>query len=104
MSRRTKKVGTSGRFGPRYGVKLRRRIGALENRQKKKHVCPECQYTAVKRISTGIWACRHCGYKFTGGAYLPTTAVGESKLESIQDIAEDSSLNKKPEPKTQKKK
>ena len=104
MSRRTKKVGTSGRYGPRYGVKLRRRISALEQRQKKKHVCPECHYTAVKRVSTGIWTCKHCGYKFAGGAYLPTTAVGESRFETIQNISDDSDLNKKSEAKTAEKK
>jgi large subunit ribosomal protein L37Ae len=96
MTRRTKKVGTSGRLGPRYGVKIRRRLGSLEARQKKKHVCPECKYTAVKRRSTGIWNCRHCGYTFAGGAYLPNTAVGTSRLESLQNIS--------PEPKKTKEK
>jgi large subunit ribosomal protein L37Ae len=95
MTRRTKKVGSSGRFGPRYGVKLRRRISTLESRQKKKHICPDCNYTAVKRVSTGIWECKHCGYTFTGGAYLPKTAVGESRLESLQDISEESEKTKK---------
>jgi large subunit ribosomal protein L37Ae len=84
MTRRTKKVGVSGKFGARYGVKIRRRVNALEIRQKKDHACPRCQYNAVKRVSTGIWSCRHCNYTFTGGAYLPTTASGESRLESIK--------------------
>jgi large subunit ribosomal protein L37Ae len=84
MVRRTKKVGISGRYGPRYGVKIRRRVSKLEIRQKQNHTCPECQYQAVKRISTGIWKCHHCGHKFAGGAYLPTTAVGESRRESIR--------------------
>jgi large subunit ribosomal protein L37Ae len=96
MTRRTKKVGSSGRFGPRYGVKLRRRISVLESKQNKKHTCPDCKYPSVKRVSTGIWACNHCGYTFTGGAYLPSTAVGESKLESLRNLSEDSSeLSKK---------
>ena len=84
MTRRTKKVGTAGRYGSRYGVKIRRRISSLEKRQKKRHICPECRYPAVKRVSTGIWTCNHCGYTFTGGAYLPTTAVGESRLEALE--------------------
>jgi large subunit ribosomal protein L37Ae len=88
MSRRTKKVGTSGRLGPRYGVKIRRRISNLEKRQKQKHICPSCKYPAVKRVSTGIWSCKHCGHTFAGGAYLPTTAVGESKLESLENVPE----------------
>ena len=103
MTRRTKKVGSSGRYGPRYGVKLRRRISSLETRQKKKHICPNCQYSAVKRVSTGIWACKHCGYTFTGGAYLPTTAVGESKLEYIENLSEEKqSISKKSEAKPEK--
>jgi large subunit ribosomal protein L37Ae len=84
MVRRTKKVGISGRYGPRYGVKIRRRVSKLEMRQKQNHTCPECQYQAVRRISTGIWKCHHCSHTFAGGAYLPTTAVGESRREAIR--------------------
>jgi large subunit ribosomal protein L37Ae len=105
MSRRTKKVGTSGRYGSRYGVKIRRRISGLEVRQRKKHVCPDCRYTAVKRVSTGIWACRHCGYTFTGGAYQPTTAVGESRMVSLHTISsEETKTNKKPDVESKEKK
>ena len=86
MVRRTKKVGASGRFGPRYGVKIRRRVSTLEAKQRKKHNCPKCQYKSVKRVSTGIWNCRHCGHTFTGGAYLPATAVGQSRREVIRMV------------------
>ena len=93
MVRRTKKVGISGKFGPRYGVKLRRRISSIESRQKKKHQCPECHYKAVKRISTGIWQCKHCNFTFSGGAYLPATAVGESRKEALRIVhAEEKSI------------
>jgi len=84
MTRRTKKVGVAGRFGPRYGVKIRRKVNALEIRQKQKHTCPKCKYSAVSRVSTGIWTCRHCGHTFTGGAYLPKTAAGQSRLETLR--------------------
>jgi large subunit ribosomal protein L37Ae len=94
MVRRTKKVGISGKFGPRYGVKLRRRVSELGARQKQNHQCPECHYRAVKRVSTGIWRCNHCGYTFTGGAYLPKTAVGESRLETLKISRENSKADK----------
>ena len=94
MTRRTKKVGLAGKFGPRYGVKIRRRVSSLEVRQKKKHACPKCSYSAVKRVSTGIWTCKHCGHTYTGGAYLPTTAAGESRLENLQTSQETSSKQK----------
>jgi large subunit ribosomal protein L37Ae len=99
MVRRTKKVGISGRYGARYGVKIRRRVSKLEMRQKQNHTCPECQYQAVKRIGTGIWKCNHCGHKFAGGAYLPTTAVGESRREAIR-VSESKLALSKPTQKT----
>lgn len=77
MSRRTKKVGTAGRWGPRYGVRIRRRVQDVEATLRKKHACPSCGVVAVRRISSGVWGCRRCGTTFAGGAYRPvvTTAV-----------------------------
>jgi hypothetical protein len=28
-------------------------------------------------MSVGIWFCGRCGYKFAGGAYAPTTKLGQ---------------------------
>jgi large subunit ribosomal protein L37Ae len=70
---RTKKAGTAGRFGARYGVTLRQRVAKIEQNMKAKHKCPSCQTKAVRRVSTGIWSCRKCGHTFTGGAYIPAT-------------------------------
>jgi len=77
MSRRTRKVKSVGRFGARYGVRIRRRIQEVEAEQRKAHQCPRCLAYAVKRRGTGVWACRHCGLVFAGGAYRPvvTTSV-----------------------------
>ena len=74
MSRRTKKVGSVGRFGPRYGVRIRRRILEVEIEQRKRHQCPRCLAYSVKRRSTGVWACRRCGLVFAGGAYRPVVS------------------------------
>lgn len=72
MARRTKKVGTAGRFGPRYGIRVRKRIASIEAAKNKKHSCPDCAYNRVKRRDTGIWECKHCGLVFAGGAYTPS--------------------------------
>ena len=76
MGGRTKKVGPAGRFGPRYGLKIRNLVKKIELVQRRKdHVCPVCGSRAVRRIGTGIWQCRKCGAVFAGGAYVPQTIV-----------------------------
>jgi large subunit ribosomal protein L37Ae len=76
MSKRTKKVGTSGRFAERYGVKSRTMIREVESQQKLRHECPRCGQKAVQRTSISIWECKKCGNIFAGGAYMPSTPAG----------------------------
>lgn len=71
MSKRTEKAGSSGRFGARYGVIVRNRVKTIEANQKQKHECPVCHHMAVKRVSSGIWYCKHCDAKFAATAYSP---------------------------------
>lgn len=71
MARRTRKAGVVGRFGPRYGVRIRRRVQEIEEGLRRRHECPRCAAPSVRRESTGVWACRRCGYVFAGGAYRP---------------------------------
>jgi large subunit ribosomal protein L37Ae len=66
----TKKVGTTGRFGVRYGKRLRTKVLEVENRQKKKQACPSCERFQVKRLAAGIFLCNKCKSKFTGDAYF----------------------------------
>jgi len=76
MSKRTKKVGTSGRYSSRYGVKSRSIIREIESQQRLRHPCPQCGQKSVQRKSTSIWECSKCGNVFAGGAYLPETPSG----------------------------
>lgn len=69
-----KKVGSMGRFGPRYGTRTKKVAGAVEKIQKQKQVCPYCERPMLKRIAAGIWSCKKCKVKFAGGAYFPVTA------------------------------
>ncbi len=64
-----KKTGSAGRFGARYGLTVRQRVAKIEERQKRKQKCPHCGRFSVKRIATGIFSCKKCKNKFTGGAY-----------------------------------
>jgi large subunit ribosomal protein L37Ae len=67
----TKKVGSTGRFGPRYGTKGKKLIAKIEKKQVEKKSCPYCERPTLKRIAAGIWYCKKCKTKFAGGAYLP---------------------------------
>ena len=67
-----KKLGSAGRFGARYGRRLKRKISDVEAIQKSKHKCPFCiKSGGVKRVASGIWYCRTCGAKYAGRAYEP---------------------------------
>lgn len=65
----TKKIGTAGRFGVRYGKRIRQKVADIEKKQRAKHKCPYCAKPRVHRVSTGIWECTACTAKFTGRAY-----------------------------------
>ena len=74
---RTYKVGPSGSFGARYGTVARKRYATVISEMRAAHECPQCHVSAVKRLSVGVWLCGRCGFKFAGGAYAPTTKLGE---------------------------
>jgi large subunit ribosomal protein L37Ae len=72
----TKKVKSTGRFGSRYGVGIRKRLIKIESEQNKLQQCPKCGFKKVKRKSKGIFECGKCKAVFAGGAYLPSTTSG----------------------------
>jgi len=72
----TRKVKHAGRFGARYGKGIRDRVVGIEKKQRQLHECPSCGFRRVKRVSTGLYSCKKCGFKFAGGAYTPSTMSG----------------------------
>ncbi len=65
----TKVVGSTGRFGARYGLRIRSKVAKVEKEQRAPQECPYCLRKGVKRLSFGIWLCPKCDSKFTGSAY-----------------------------------
>ncbi|MBI4447750.1 50S ribosomal protein L37ae [Candidatus Woesearchaeota archaeon] len=65
----TKKVGSAGKFGARYGKRLRVKYANIDKAQRIKHKCPSCTQNKVTRVAIGIWQCKKCGVKFAGKAY-----------------------------------
>ncbi|MBY9007999.1 MAG: 50S ribosomal protein L37ae [Candidatus Lokiarchaeota archaeon] len=78
MGGKTKKVGITGKYGARYGSTVRKRTRVILERMKSKTLkCPKCATKgSVQRVSTGIWYCKKCKAKFTGGAYYIETPRG----------------------------
>jgi len=87
MSIRTKKVKSTGKFGPRYGVKVRKRILEIE-KLPDKYTCPHCSYDTLVRKSSGVWYCKKCGKTIASSAYLyamPTAIHKEIEEVSVKE-------------------
>lgn len=89
----TRKTGLAGGFGARYGTVTRRRYISIVTGLRSKHECPRCMFKTVKRFSVGVWHCRKCGYKFAGGAYAPTTKLGEIAARATRGLMSPSTLS-----------
>ncbi|MFX0036120.1 MAG: 50S ribosomal protein L37ae [Candidatus Hermodarchaeota archaeon] len=78
---KTKKVGITGRYAARYGSTLRKRTRSILEKMKGDIKCPKCESQGtVYRISTGIWYCKKCNARFTGGAYYIETPRGSESF------------------------
>jgi len=88
MAKRTQKAGATARYGARYGVSVRRRVGAVIAKRSKKYTCPVCQYPKVTRKVSGIWECKKCSHKFTGGVWEPYTRATDAYSRIIRRSVE----------------
>jgi len=70
MPSKFKKTKSAGRFGARYGKKVRSRLVKIEEKQRQKQKCPLCKKLGVKRLSKGIWKCSKCNKKFASDTYF----------------------------------
>lgn len=69
MATKSKKTKSAGRFGVRYGKKVRDKLVAVEEKHKKRQKCPFCGKLGVKRLSKGVWKCPKCKKKFASDTY-----------------------------------
>src|SRR5207244_7744155 len=88
-----RKTGLGGGFGARYGTLVRRRYIDVVTGLRQKHECPRCRFKTVKRRSVGVWLCKKCGYKFAGGAYIPSTKLGQIAARATRGQMSPSTLS-----------
>jgi len=91
MTKRTKKVGCTGRYGTRYGASLRKQVKKSEVTQHAKYTCAFCGKDSVKREAAGIWKCRGCKKVVAGGAWTfstPSAATVRSTIRRLREIVE----------------
>ncbi|AEO68831.1 3e9e42a4-3794-4afc-bf18-1d6a407ed78c [Thermothielavioides terrestris] len=91
MSKRTKKVGISGKYGTRYGASLRKLVKKQEVSQHARYTCTFCGKNSVRRSAVGIWSCKSCKKTMAGGAYTvatPAAAAMRSTLRRLREITE----------------
>lgn len=71
MPTKTKKTKSAGKFGARYGKRVRAKLVKVEEKQRVKQKCPFCKKPGVKRLSKGLWQCTkpNCNKKFASDVY-----------------------------------
>ncbi|WBW70975.1 60S ribosomal protein L37a [Schizosaccharomyces osmophilus] len=90
MTKRTKKVGVTGKYGVRYGASLRRDVRKIEVQQHARYQCAFCGRNTVRRSAAGIWNCKGkaCGKAMAGGAWTVTTPAATSARSTIRRLRE----------------
>ena len=89
MERRTQKVGITGKYGTRYGAKLRKQVKAIEILQRTKYTCPFCGKNSVRRAAVGIWKCKACRRSIAGGAWEFSTTAAQTARSTINRLKKD---------------
>lgn len=87
-TRKGHKTRSAGRFGVRYGRKVRKLVANIEERMRQDYKCPKCGLMTIRRTDTGIWNCKKCDHTFTGGTYVPQTSMGLAVTRSVKKAME----------------
>ncbi|MCI4362883.1 MAG: 50S ribosomal protein L37ae [Thermoplasmata archaeon] len=87
MSKRTKKIGSTGWMGPRYGIRIRRRVLEIDRESEKDAPCPQCSTVTLARVASGVFECRRCGTRFASGAYVFSPPPPITRSERTQEPA-----------------
>jgi large subunit ribosomal protein L37Ae len=82
VTQRTKKVGPTGWMGPRYGIRIRRRVVEIDRVRSAASACPRCSTVTLRRVASGIFECSRCGTRFASNAYAFTAAPPITRAES----------------------
>lgn len=88
QSKRTTKVGITGKYGTRYGSTLRRQVKKIEISQHARYTCAFCGKDSVKRRAVGIWDCRACKKQVAGGAWALSTTAATTVRSTIRRLRE----------------
>lgn len=87
-TRKGHKTRSAGRFGVRYGRKVRKLVANIEERMRQDYKCPKCGLMTIHRTDTGIWNCKKCDHTFAGGTYVPNTSMGFAVTRSVKKAME----------------
>lgn len=50
--------------------------------------CPHCKAEQLQRVAAGIWECKKCGTRRSGGAYTPRTDAETVLKRALSDTTE----------------
>ncbi|KAF9785089.1 putative RPL43B-60S large subunit ribosomal protein, partial [Thelephora terrestris] len=95
-TKRTRKVGVTGKYGTRYGASLRKQVKKMEITQHARYTCTFCgkarrlslNIDSVKRKAVGIWSCRACKKTIAGGAWTVSTTAAATVRSTIRRLRE----------------
>ncbi len=68
-------------MGPRYGIRVRRRVLEIDRARDQSYPCPKCSTLTLRRSGSGIYECHRCRTSFASDAYVfhPAPALFRSE-------------------------